>query len=64
MAVSNNQWAVDAELPWNTAVQYKFMVNGSQWVTDPNNPSQVPDGEGGFNSELAAATCSTWSCAP
>ncbi len=64
MAVSQNQWTANAELPWNTAVQYKFFVDGGQWVVDPANPNQVPDGEGGNNSQLAAATCASWTCAP
>jgi hypothetical protein len=62
MAVSQNEWSVDAELPWNTAVQYKFVIDGGQWVTDPGDPTQLPDGQGGSNSELAAFTCASWSC--
>ena len=30
--------------------QYKFIVNGSQWIPDPANPDTVPDGLGGENS--------------
>ena len=30
--------------------QYKFIVNGSQWIPDPTDPDTVPDGFGGTNS--------------
>jgi Glycogen recognition site of AMP-activated protein kinase len=30
--------------------QYKFIVDGSQWIMDPTNPNQVDDGFGGKNS--------------
>ena len=32
------------------AHQYKFIVGGSEWITDPANPDQVDDGFGGKNS--------------
>jgi hypothetical protein len=32
------------------AHQYKFIVDGSNWIVDPTNPSQVDDGFGGKNS--------------
>ncbi len=34
--------------------QYKFVLDGSTWVTDPSNPSQTSDAQGGFNSVLTA----------
>jgi hypothetical protein len=30
--------------------QYKFIVDGTQWIVDPGNPNQVDDGFGGKNS--------------
>ena len=30
--------------------QYKFIVDGSQWIADPANPDSVDDGFGGTNS--------------
>jgi hypothetical protein len=30
--------------------QYKFIVNGNEWIVDPTNPDQVDDGFGGKNS--------------
>lgn len=37
------------------AHQYKFVINGSEWIADPTNPDQVDDGVGGKNSLF---TCS------
>ena len=31
-------------------VQYKFIVDGNNWINDPTNPDQVDDGFGGKNS--------------
>lgn len=30
--------------------QYKFIIDGNQWIADPSNPNQVDDGVGGKNS--------------
>ncbi len=35
--------------------EYKFVVNGEHWITDPNNPVKVPDGWNGFNSVITAS---------
>jgi hypothetical protein len=35
--------------------QYKFIVDGSQWIPDPTDPDTAPDGFGGTNSVY---TCS------
>ena len=32
--------------------QYKFVVDGRQWITDPRNPEKVSDGFDGENSVL------------
>ena len=32
--------------------QYKFVVDGKQWITDPRNPEKVSDGFEGENSVL------------
>ncbi|MEZ4225882.1 MAG: alpha-amylase family glycosyl hydrolase [Polyangiaceae bacterium] len=57
-------WSAMVEVPYAQSVQYKFLIDGSQWVTDPGNPNKVSDGLGGENSELAAVSCATWSCVP
>jgi hypothetical protein len=30
--------------------QYKFVIDGTQWIADPTNPDTVDDGFGGVNS--------------
>jgi len=57
-------WAVSIEVPWNVPVQYKFLVDGTNWTTDPVNPKKVPDGVGGENSLLDGVTCGDWTCVP
>ncbi|MBX3249108.1 MAG: hypothetical protein KF901_18160 [Myxococcales bacterium] len=41
--------------------EYKVILNGTEWITDPGNPNMVPDGFGGsgMNSviDVCAATC-------
>lgn len=36
--------------------QYKFVVDGN-WINDPNNSNQTPDGVGGFNNVITVAPC-------
>lgn len=35
--------------------QYKFIVSGNNWITDPTNPDTVSDGNGNTNSLLLCA---------
>lgn len=35
--------------------QYKFVLDESEWLTDPSNPSRAPDGFGGYNSLLSVS---------
>ena len=35
--------------------QYKFIVSGNEWITDPANPDQIDDGFGGKNSVYTCA---------
>ncbi len=42
-------WEITLDLP-DGKYQYKFVVNGGTWITDPNNPKGAPDGYGGSNS--------------
>ena len=44
-------WSAEIRLAPGT-YQYKFVVNGSDWVIDPANTKRVPDGLGGENSEI------------
>jgi hypothetical protein len=56
MTLKGNTWSVDLQLPNNSKLTYKFVVDeglpSAQWFEDPNNPNKVSDGLGGFNSVL------------
>ncbi len=64
MTKQGSNWAASVALPYGTNVQYKFVIDGTNWVTDPSNPNTAPDGQGGQNSLLKGVTCSDWSCVP
>jgi cyclomaltodextrinase / maltogenic alpha-amylase / neopullulanase len=51
MTENNGRWETSLMLEDGDYL-YKFLVNGSQWMTDPNNPSSEADGYGGKNSVL------------
>jgi mono/diheme cytochrome c family protein len=70
LAGSFNGWSASAwpmtwdaaRARWTTArdlgdgdYQYKFVLNGTEWVQDPANPMTAPDGFGGNNSLLHVA---------
>jgi hypothetical protein len=46
---NDGAWTVTHEFEPG-AHQYKFIVNGTEWIVDPTNPDQVDDGFGGTNS--------------
>ncbi|MCF7913362.1 MAG: alpha amylase N-terminal ig-like domain-containing protein [Candidatus Cloacimonetes bacterium] len=46
---TGDTWQISMELAPGTYM-YKFVVNGSDWKTDPNNPNEADDGFGGANS--------------
>jgi hypothetical protein len=45
-------WVTKRPLP-DGEHTYKLVVDGTTWLTDPDNPVSVPDGFGGFNSVVA-----------
>ncbi len=58
-------WKVTVDVPWDVDVQYKLVLDGTTWITDPANPNQVDDGFGGFNSVFSGITCpDAFKCAP
>lgn len=63
MSLDGGTWSVMLGLPWDEAVQYKFVVDGTPTV-DPDNADTTPDGAGGENSVLSATTCEQWDCVP
>ena len=42
----------DVSLPKNSQHEFKYRVNGSQWINDPEADSQSPNGFGGINSVI------------
>jgi glycosidase len=59
-----SEWQATVSIPYDKDVQYKFFVNGTDWLTDPANPNQISDGISGYNSLLSATTCDPWTCEP
>ncbi|MEK8022620.1 MAG: alpha amylase N-terminal ig-like domain-containing protein [Candidatus Hydrogenedentota bacterium] len=51
-------WTVDVPLPAGKH-QYKFVVNGIDWLVDPANPMKMEDGLGGSNSVVEVAVGGT-----
>jgi 1,4-alpha-glucan branching enzyme len=50
----NGVWTIVKPLDPGT-YQYKFVVNGSDWKPDPENPNSADDGYGGKNSTLTVS---------
>lgn len=47
-----NIWYRKAIFESNARLDYKVVVNGSNWILDPKNPNRIPGGFG-YNSELS-----------
>ena len=45
-------WTVDTQIETGGRHLYKFVVDGTTWLHDPNNPDTEDDGYGGFNSVI------------
>lgn len=64
LAKAGSVWKASVPVPWGKQVQYKFVIDGGTWVTDPVNPKTIDDGVGGKNSLLDPTTCAnTFTCA-
>ncbi len=55
LGIDGGAWTATLDLQAGSTIRYKFLVDGSRWVTDPANPRAEPDGVGGENSVLTAA---------
>jgi glycosidase len=64
MAKDGDTWRAAVPVPFEMQVLYKFRVDDTTWITDPANPTTVPDGQGGENSVLDAVTCEDFTCEP
>jgi serine protease AprX len=47
---SSGLWRAEIKTPSAGRYQYKFLVDQTRWIEDPNNGMKVPDGYGGLNS--------------
>jgi len=43
-------WEGVLDMPVRGMHRYKFLIDGSHWINDPENPLRVEDGFGGFSS--------------
>jgi glycosidase len=59
---AGGKWSAVVPIPYNQQVQYKFVIDGNNWITDPTNPDTIDDGFGGKNSLLMATTCDPFTC--
>lgn len=64
MVLKGQLWTAMLSVPWNTSIQYKFVVNQKDWKTDPTNANKTDDGYGGSNSLLGPGICGPWTCIP
>ncbi len=63
MTKSGSTWSATVPLPWGQPVQYKFVLDGTNWVLDPGNTNTGTQG-GVTNSLFAATQCPTdYTCA-
>jgi glycosidase len=60
---SGGQWTVTVPVPYAKPVEYKYFVNGAQWVNDPTNPQTASDDAGDTNSLKSPITCANFTCA-
>ena len=46
-------WEGVLDVPARGTHRYKFLIDRTRWINDPENPSRIEDGFGGFNSLIA-----------
>ena len=63
MTKSGDTWKVVVPVPYNKAVQYKLVINGTTWITDSGNPDTITDSTGNTNSLRKPTTCTDFKCA-
>jgi glycosidase len=50
--VGADRWSLTTLIEPEGRHEYKFVIDGSNWIRDPGNPDVVPDGFGGENSVI------------
>jgi glycosidase len=63
MSLDDEEWKASINANDGQQIQYKFFVDGTTWVNDPNNMNTVSDGNGGLNN-VTVAMCPGSPCAP
>jgi len=48
----SGMWTIVLPLPPGK-YEYKFIINGDEWLPDPANPTTTDDGFGGYNSVIS-----------
>jgi hypothetical protein len=48
----SDRWTLTTLIEPEGRHEYKFVIDGSNWIRDPGNPDAVPDGFGGENSVI------------
>lgn len=61
LTIDGGQWHASVTLPNGSVIQYKFVIDGEDFVVDPDNPVTTDDGLGGLNS-VVEVTCGLGSC--
>lgn len=51
-ADNDGNWEINVEVRRDQEYQYQFLINGEEWIPDPEAPMTVNDGFGGKNSVL------------
>jgi glycosidase len=54
LSQDEESWVVELPLQDGEFIEYKFVIDGSEWVLDPNNESRLPDSTGIVNSVYQA----------
>ena len=62
LLLDGTEYRTEINAPNATTIRYKFVLNGVEWVIDPNNPNTEADGVGGENS-LLTTHCEYTPCA-
>jgi glycosidase len=63
MTKASGIWSGTVQVPYNKDVQYKLVLNGSNWILDPANTLTYTGTDGNTNSLLSGSTCDVWTCA-
>src|SRR5262245_52848247 len=61
MTKSGGVWTVEIEVPYDKPIQYKFVINGTDWKTDPAQPTST-DAGGNTKNTFAGTKCASPTC--